>query len=180
MKSLSLVYASSLFSLCEEENKTESVLYNLLDVYKIFEDNQDYSTLLDSPIVPVSERISLIEEAFSDCDEYVLNFIKILCEKKSTHMIFDCVKQYEKLYNKKNNIVAVTVITAAEISDALKEKLCLKLEKDLRKKVTVEYRTDKSLIGGIIVRTENSQTDASIRARLDDIKTQLSCVKLYN
>ena len=176
MKSLSLVYASSLFSLCEEEDKCESVLDHLLCVYKIFKDNPDYCTLLDSPIVPLSQRHSLIEEAFLGLDEYVLNFIKILCEKKITHMFFDCVKQYEKLYNKKNNIESVTVITATAMSSSLKEKLVLKIEKDLRKKVSVEYKTDKSLIGGIIVRTENSQTDASVRARLEDVKAQLASV----
>ena len=80
----------------------------------------------------------------------------------------------KKLYNKKNNIENVTAITAVELSDELKAKLISKLEKESGKKIQLETKVDKEILGGIILRTENSQTDASVRARLDAIKAQLS------
>ena len=56
----------------------------------------------------------------------------------------------------------------------LKEKLIKKLEKDTGKTIALELRVDKSILGGIILRTENSQTDASVRARLEGIRAELS------
>ena len=44
MKSLALVYASSLFSLCEDENKCEDVLKDLCAIYAILEENDILST----------------------------------------------------------------------------------------------------------------------------------------
>ena len=75
---------------------------------------------------------------------------------------------------KANNIEKVTVITAQELGEAMKEKLLSKLEKEYAKKIVPEYKVDADIIGGIIIRTENSQTDASVRSRLDAIKAQLS------
>ena len=174
MTEVSSVYASSLFSLAEDENKVDAIMEELKELSFVFSENKDYPTLLDSPTLSLSERLSLIDDAFSGSEEYVLNFLKILCEKKCVHAFSDCVKHYEKLYNKANNIEKVTVITAFPLNDALKEKLLQKLGAEYNKKIVPEYRVDSEILGGIIIRTENSQTDASVRSRLDAIKAQLS------
>ena len=174
MKSAAITYAHSLFSLAEEENKEKEIFEELTELVGIFTENPEYTVLLDSPTVNVSERCTLIDEAFSVCGEYVKNFLKILCEKKYIHIFPECVKEYEKQYNKKLGIEKVTAITAVPLSDELREKLIKKLEIDTGKTIALAERVDKSILGGIILRTENSQTDASVRARLEGIRAELS------
>ena len=178
MKSLAVTYAHSLFALAEEENKEKEIFDELTELSLIFRENPEYTVLLDSPTVNVSERCNLIDEAFSVCGEYVKNFLKILCEKKYIHIFPDCVREYEKQYNKKLGIEKVTAITAVPLSKELTEKLISKLEKDTGKKIALELKVDKSILGGIILRTENSQTDASVRARLEGIRSELSSQKI--
>lgn len=173
MTASSIIYANSLFSLADGEDKLESVLEALEFVKSVLEDNPEYPSVLDAPMIKLEERLSLIDSAFCTVDEYVVNFLKLLCEKKNVHTFADCFKQFVKLYNKKNNIEKITVITAVPLSDSLKPKLMEKLERETGKKVIPEYRTDKSILGGIIIRTENSQTDASVLSRLEAIKAQL-------
>ena len=122
-----MTYAHSLFSLAEEENKEQEIFEELTELEGIFTENPDYVVLLDSPTVKVSERCNLIDKAFSECGEYVKNFLKILCEKKYIHIFPECVKEYEKQYNKKLGIEKVTAITAVPLSDILREKLIKKL-----------------------------------------------------
>ena len=174
MTQISSVYASSLFSLAEDENKIDTIMEELKELSVVFSENRDYPALLDSPTIPLSERLSLIDNAFSGVDEYIINFLKILCEKKCVYAFSDCAKHFEKLYNKANNIEKITVITAVPLSDSLKEKLVKKLGAEYNKKIVPEYKVDSKILGGIIIRTENSQTDASVRSRLDAIKAQLS------
>jgi len=174
VKSAAITDAHSLFSLAEEENKEQKIFEELTELMAIFTENPDYTVLLDSPTVNVSERCNLIDEAFSGCDKYVKNFLKILCEKKYIHIVPECAREYEKQYNKKLGIEKVTAITAVPLSNELKEKLIKKLEKDTGKKIVLAERVDKSILGGIILRTENSQTDASVRARLEGIRAELS------
>lgn len=178
MKPLSTVYAASLFSLADEENVLPEIMDELSALGSIFEDNADYASILDSPTLPLSSRLALIDEAFSDAHEYIKSFIKILCEKKCVHLFGECIRYFEKLYNKKYNIENVTVITAAPLSDALREKLRAKLSKDLGKEIILDLKVDKNLLGGLIIRTENSQTDASVRARLDAIRKQLESAEI--
>ena len=174
MKSLPLTYAHSLFSLAEDEGIFEEIYEELIGLSEIFRENPDYSALLDSPTLPVTQRMELIDDAFSQCMEYVVNFLKILSEKKCVHLFADCVKEYEKLYNNKLGIKEVTAVTAVPLSRDLTAKLTQKLEKEWGKKVKLTLKVDKEILGGIILRTENSQTDASVRARLDAVKAQIA------
>lgn len=173
MTPFSITYANSLFALADEEQKSETVLKDMQTIAEILEENQDYSLLLDSPTIRREERIALIDEAFSSADEYVLNFLKLLCEKKAVHLFGECLKQYILQYNKKNNIENITVITAAPLSETQSNRLITKLEKETGKTVKIDYKIDKSILGGIIIRTESSQTDSSVRARLDGLKKHL-------
>ena len=167
------VYANSLFSLCEEENCEEMVLSDLKEAVKLFNENEGYDKLLSTPTVELKERLSLIDEAFGSFHVYVLNLIKVLCEKRSAGLLVECAENFEKLYNKKNGIEKITVITAVKLSEKLSEKLYNKLSENGNKKIILEEKVDKTILGGIVVRTENSQTDASVRKRLETIKTQL-------
>lgn len=174
MKPFSKVYAQSFFSLCEEEKLTEVIMEDLRMVSSLFESNEGYAPILDSPTIPFEERLSLINDAFSSFHEYTQNFIKILCEKKCVFLFSDCTKEFEKLYNRKYNIEKVTAITATELSASLREKLMKKLQAQTGKKIILECIVDSSIMGGIVLRTQNSQTDASVRSRLDAIKNQLA------
>lgn len=178
MKSFSLTYAEALFALCNEEGKADAVMEELSQLSNVIAENREYAVILDSPTISLEERLSLIDTAFKGAEEYVINFIKILCEKKCVHLLTDCVKQYEKIYNKERNIESVTVITAVPLSDSLREKLTAKLEKESGKKIILDLKVDKSLLGGIVLRTENSQTDASVRARLEAVRKALTYSEL--
>ena len=170
----SLTYSHSLFSLAEDEGLTEKIYEELKSIFEILSENKEYISLLDSPTIPAEKRFELIDEAFSSYMEYITNFVKILCEKRCAYLLPDCIKEYEKLYYEKHGIKRVTAITAVPLSDELHKKLVAKLEKEWGKKIELSAKVDESILGGIILRTDNSQTDASVRTRLDNIKAQIA------
>lgn len=174
MKSMSLTYAHSLFSLAEDEGLVEKVYEEIASIGKILCESPDYEVLLDSPTIPTQKRFELIDEAFASYMEYVVNLVKILCEKRCMHIFRDLVKEYEKLYYEKLGIKRVTAITALPLSDELRTKLVAKLEKEWGKKIELTEKVDASILGGIVLRTDNSQTDASVRTKLELLKAQIA------
>ena len=76
MSSVTSVYASSLFSLAQDENKLDLIMEELKELLSVFSQNSEYCNLLDSPVIALSERLLLIDEAFSDADKYIVNFLK--------------------------------------------------------------------------------------------------------
>ena len=102
-----------------------------------------------------------------------MNFLSILVENGTFEEVFSCNEEYRKLYNKAHNIVTVTAYTVIEMDDALRAKLCEKLEKTLGKTVELQCRIDRSMIGGVRLEMDGERLDGSIRSRLDGIRTAL-------
>ena len=73
-------YAEALFSVALEENSAEEYLEALLTVRQVIGENPEYIEFLASPAIPMSERAVAIDEAFGSMPEYVVSFIKLLCE----------------------------------------------------------------------------------------------------
>ena len=66
-------YAEALFSLCVEEDMCETALADMRTVRELILENPEYSLLLASPAIPLSERLSAIDDAFLGkiCDSCV-------------------------------------------------------------------------------------------------------------
>ena len=175
MTDFAINYAGALYSLAEEANCTKEILEDLSAISDVLDGEREYITLLDTPSVSKEEKCSLIDSAFSgNVNEYTLNFLKLLAEKRAVRNFFDCKKEYVKQYNKANNIAEAVVITATEISAETASRITEKLERMTGKKIMLDKKVDKSIIGGMILRMENTQTDASVKTKLDELSKQIS------
>ena len=68
-----------------EEGLTGEILEEMKVIRTLFQENPDYVHLLSEPSIPGNERIDLIEAAFGNqAERYLVNFIKLLCETKSS------------------------------------------------------------------------------------------------
>lgn len=174
MSKLSNLYAMSLYSIAMEENKLEVVFNDFELILKIFKENPDYIKLLNSYAIEKKEKERLIDEAFKNhIHVYTLNFLKILSTNNIINMFYDCEKAFRKRYYDDKGIEKVTVTTAVEISNQTKEKIKNKLEKMTGKKIIMQLSVDESILGGMIIRFANSQIDASVKNKLDDIKKHI-------
>ena len=76
------MYGGSLYDLAAEEGLEARILGELDEAVALFKANPDYLHLLSTPSIPKRERCGLLDEALRDqVHLYVLNFLKILCEK---------------------------------------------------------------------------------------------------
>lgn len=173
MTNLSSSYAEALFDLSAEENTAKSILDDLSVICSVFAENKNYIKLMDAPQIKFEKKASLIDEAFSGAQKHTLSFLKLLAKNRIFRIVFDCQKEFEKKYNEINGIEKVCVVSAYPLTDKIKEKLELKLAEITGKKIIASYETDKSVIGGLIVKTTNSQIDASVRTKLEQIKQRL-------
>ena len=166
-------YGKAIFSLSDEEGALEKTKSDIECVLAALTENEGYTQLLDTPALPVSERLSLIDEAFSALSQNVLNLIKILCEKYSTHLFFGIAKEFISLYNEKMGIENAEAITAVEMSEEQLERLRVRLEGLTGKKIVIKNTVDASIIGGVRLRYMGKQLDSSLKTRLSRLEEGL-------
>lgn len=164
-------YGQSLYELAKEEQTEEQILAELKSISLLFREHPDYVKILDSPQIARKELMTILnDDFFGNVNRYTLNFLKLLCEKHMVHYLEECLKEYERLYNKENNIHIVNVTTAKPLGQGVLASLIKKLEEKTGGKIVLKKRVDESCIGGIIIETEGSRIDASIKSSLENMK----------
>jgi len=78
----------------------------------------------------------------------------------------EIVSLFEILKANKEMKVDVNVASAFPLSDALQEKLAVSLKEKLQREVVLHSETDKSLIGGAVIRAGDLVIDGSVRGKL--------------
>ena len=164
-------YAKALFMLASENESAENYGKALDAVLCAFSENDGYAEFLSSPGIPLSERLSALDSAFSDfLPKDVMSFIKILCEKRYIKDFEKCVEEYNSLLAEVSKVSTAKVISAVALSKDEEQALKNKLEEISGHTILLECMVDKSILGGLIVEIDGKIADASIARHLKDVK----------
>lgn len=164
-------YAKALYEIAEESNSEDVFLKEMDLIIGMFDENPRYIKLLDAPMIPAEDRTALVDKAFGTIiNAYLLNFIKILVEKKQVRQFAKCRKVFLRLYDEARGRERVTVITATPLSEIQKGKLLEGLEKWTKRTVLPIHQVDPGCLGGVILRFANKQIDGSVKGKLEQIR----------
>ena len=161
-------YGEALFALALESQAIEAFREGLTLVREALVAQPDYVEFLASPAIPLSERNAALEEAFGPyCPEYVVSFLKLLCESGKARAVFGCIDHFELLAKAAENHTVAEITSAVELSDQQKAALCANLEKRIGKTIDPRYHLDPALIGGVHIEVDG-------RRRLGELKEVMS------
>ena len=173
------VYGESMYELALSEGLSGEILEEMKVIRRLFQENPDYVHLLSEPSIPRNERIDLIETAFGkQAERYLVNFIKLLCEKNLLREFGGCCDEYLRRYNQDNGIAEATATSAVPLTEAQAEALKQKLEKLSGKKISLSLKTNPSLLGGVRVELEGKELDGTVKGRLDGLSRKLDSLTL--
>ena len=163
-------YADALFVLAAEEGNVPLYQKHLRTVRDAVLQTPEYIDFLRSPAIPLSERLQAIDEAFGSLPEYIVSFLKLLCENGRLPLLTACIAEFDAMAMALANKTTATVYSAVELSEQQKSALTAKLETLSGKTVEATFAVDPSLIGGIRIDMEGRTYDGSIKRRLREVK----------
>ena len=145
----------------------------------LFKANPDYLHLLSTPSIPKRERCGLLDEALRDqVHLYVLNFLKILCEKGTLRELSGCARAYRVRYNQAHGILEATATTAVAMTEQQAKSLHEKLEKLTGKTIDLKTKVDPAVLGGIRLDVEGTELDGTVQNRLSALRRDIASVTL--
>ena len=115
---------------------------------------------------------SLQETPSKDHDTVIDNLVKILKNNNELSKFEAIIAAFEKIHNEKEGIVEATITTAGPVK--IDKAMVEGLNKLAGKKVNVTHKEDDKIIGGVVVRVGDTQLDASIKTKLENLKRTLS------
>ena len=174
MTEFAKAYGGALYALAQEEQLEDAMLDQLHDVCAILRENPDYVRLLDSRNVPKAERVTLLDEAFGGkLDGYLLNFMKILCERGAFGQLDACADAYSAQYDEAHGIVPATAVSAKPLSEGQQSRLVKALQQRTGKTIRLSVKVDPTIGGGMRVEMKGQRLDNTVATRMDRLKRAL-------
>ena len=174
MTGLAREYGDGLYALCEEEHISKDVLEELLMLSRLFREQPDFIRLLGNMSLSKQERVQIIDQVLrSQIHPYLLNFLKILCERNALNEYEGCLSAFKTLYNQAHGIVEATVTTAVPLDDEQRARMTQKLSTMTEKLVVLNEKVDESLIGGVLLEMNGQRYDNTLKNRLKSIHSAM-------
>ena len=179
MTEIARMYGGSLYDLAAEEGLETRILGELDEAAALFKANPEYLHLLSTPSIPKKERCALLDEALrGQVHLYVLNFLKILCEKGTLRELPGCARAYRVRYNQAHSILEATATSAIPLTKAQTEALHDKLEKLTGKQINLHTKVDATVLGGLRLDIEGTELDGTVQNRIASLRSSIASVTL--
>jgi F-type H+-transporting ATPase subunit delta len=100
-----------------------------------------------------------------DQDKVIENFARILVESGDSKLLPEIEEAFRTIKNRSEGIKQIEVVTAREHAEILKT-----VNEQVGKDSDIKYKIDQNLIGGVIVRVDDTLIDGSIKNSLEELK----------
>src|SRR3990170_1764117 len=174
-------YALALFNAAESagEGLTEQVQKELSFISDLWEKNAELRAFFEAPQIPGEDKEKMLQLTFrGKISELLLQFLLFLLSKGRLVHILEINTRYDQLLKEKEGLVEAQVITASPLDEGLSVSLKEKMEKKTGKKVSLTYKVEPEIIGGIRVIVGNQIIDHSIRTELDKLRESILSLKV--
>ncbi len=167
-------YAKAFFTLAKEKQLNTELRMDAGLVSSVCASSSDFILLLESPVVKISQKVKAIRSIFEGkINVLSLNFLVLITENKREKNIPGIFRNLEDLYRQEEGIRSATLTSARPLPDRIVQEIQKVLEDEFKAKVELSQKVDDELIGGFILRVDDTQYDASISTQLKKIKEQL-------
>ena len=167
------MYARALFEAARDEGRLEPVREELGDFVEAQRQVPELRGLLRNPQLDHRAKAAALEELLGGDEKLVRNFLLLLAEKNRAGEIEEIAREFDRLVARAEGILDVELTTAVELSDEEARGVISQIEEASGRKVEATHNVDPDLIGGIVLQAGSMRLDASVRGRLNRLRTEL-------
>jgi F-type H+-transporting ATPase subunit delta len=102
------------------------------------------------------------------------NFLRLLVENQRLVLLPEIAEAYEAMRAEALKSLDVTVSSAFDLNAAQQQKIADALKKRYNRAITLSCKTDKNLVGGVVIRAGDQVIDGSVETRLQELANALA------
>ena len=174
-KQVSKTYGSALFEVAMENNTLDTILEEVLFVKQTFLENEDLQKLLLHPNIEKDEKVKVLETVYKGKISDEITGLMVMMVKKGHLRDFIPVFDYVISSIKEEKKIGVAYISSAfELSKEQKQRIEQKLlETTKYESIEGNYQVDKELIGGLVIRIQDTVVDSSLKTQIGKLSKSL-------
>ena len=168
------IYANALFEAAKDKGRLDVARKELQEFVQAVQQVSELRALLENPEIDTRERTQALRDILADADELVRNFLLLVTEKGRARELPGIVQEFETLVAREEGILDVELTTAVELSEEESRGILDRIEGVSERKLRATRKVDPRLIGGFVLQAGSHRVDASVRARLERLRRQMT------
>lgn len=173
-------YARAIFAEANQQ-KTVSAWSAVLSVLSALTADRQIESLLNNPNISEQKWLDFYQavcqkaagQAIETIHTSFRHFLLLLIEKRRLFLLPDIQLLFHQLLSEQEGVVEVEAASAFPLSDQQCTQLTAALAKRFNTKIELKTTIDKTLIGGVLMRSQNWVLDASVKGQLEQFKQTL-------
>ncbi len=168
-------YSLALYELSEESDLLSQIEMNSVKILKLIGTSVDFNNLIKDPTISRKELINAINKIFDylKIENLLKNFTNFLITKRRFFFIEQILNNFIEICSEKRGELKTEIRSAKSLSNDEINKIKDELSKYFTSKIRLDYKYDKSLIGGLIVQVGSMMIDTSIKNKLKQIENKM-------
>jgi len=168
-------YASALYELSSENKCVDKVLNDLINIQELIKQNKDFNLLIKSPLISSKEKLVILKKILSkyEVNSLTSNFINTVSTNKRMNFLSSIISRYNSINSEKRGDVFADVTSADILTTDQKNKINNKLSLILGKKLSLNFKVDKKIIGGLIVKVGSIMIDSSLSSKIKKLSISM-------
>ncbi|MDE6453719.1 MAG: ATP synthase F1 subunit delta [Muribaculaceae bacterium] len=173
-------YAKALYEVASERGQAEMLYDSMRALADAAVSHPELARTLANPYVGDADKRRLLETAAglpaqAASGSTFADWMRVLVENHRTGMAADIARAYIDCYRAQRGIYPVRVTSAAPLGADESKRMRALIQSHIGPDATMEYeeRVDPALIGGFAIDIASERLDASVRARLDNLRLNI-------
>lgn len=171
---ISVRYARALLKAATEQKQEQRVYEEMQTLANSFIQIPELRLTIDNPMLLKNKKQELLETACGkELSKLLRDFFTLVLREGREGMLQFMAASYITLYRKQKNLISGKLTTATPVFSIMEKRMETMVQ--ARTKGSVEFNTeiDPDIIGGFILEYDTYRLDASVKAKLNSILTQL-------
>lgn len=166
ISTLARPYAKAAFQVALQDSSLDA-WSKMLSMSAAITINEKVGALLTDPSLSSEQLAAIFIELCADeLNDKGKNFVNLLAENKRLVLLSAISEQFDALKANQEKTLNVEVTSAYELSSETLDKLADSLKTRLQRDIILNTNVDQSLLGGAVIRTDDTVIDSSVRGKL--------------
>ncbi|MBI3651298.1 MAG: ATP synthase F1 subunit delta [Acidobacteria bacterium] len=168
-------YAEAVADVAMANQQVEQIDAELNAFAQMMKSSRELYEVFASPVLSNEQKskvlTALVERAKPS--KTTANLLKVMLTNYRLHLIDAVYQQFKREINERKGLLGVEVITAQTLGASEQDLLSRRLQELTGKQVQIQFKTDATLIGGVVTKIGSIEYDGSIRTQLETVKQKL-------
>ena len=135
----------------------------------------DLERCLLSPSVPRAQKEAVITALASQLGAHRLiqNFLRLVVHHRRVIDLPGVQGEFEKIIDQRTGFERADIVSAVSLADSQKQEIIRVLARASGKQIRPFFKTDPSILGGVIARMISKEYDGSLKGRLESLRQKL-------